>query len=105
MRIRAYKAKTPPAHQASWTKSQRDAFYYGYVAGVEMSSKRFGWRVKTDLLGNFDSFDPISLRRKLNYFCLERRIGSIDKPFYWNGVQVGVHSVECEQKEKHPHEM
>lgn len=101
MQLRLYKGKKELIGQEFWTKRQRDAYYFGYLAGQEAASHQLGIKMKTHLLVDLHFDDPLSLRRKLNYFFLQKGYSLKEKDFYWEGVQIGVFSVKREKKEKH----
>ncbi|WPS85587.1 hypothetical protein SMD22_00575 (plasmid) [Brevibacillus halotolerans] len=75
-------------HGAS--KRQRDAFYYGYVAGVEISNNHQSHEPKTNLLGELETNYPIELETKLNYFFARRGFTTKEKPHFRKGIEWGL---------------
>ncbi|MFF2532262.1 hypothetical protein ACFVS2_25465 [Brevibacillus sp. NPDC058079] len=75
------------------TKKQRDAFYFGYVAGVEIAKKQHQHDSKTNLLGELPKAPSILLKRQLNQFFIRKGFTPKEKPHFRKGIEWGIASV------------
>ncbi|WCF11632.1 hypothetical protein NDS46_30260 (plasmid) [Paenibacillus thiaminolyticus] len=86
--------------QTSMTRSQRDAFYFGHVLGVELASKQYGIKVRTDLLGEVLNTDQFEIQRRINLFFLQKGFALKDKSYFHQGIQIGIKQISQQTKEK-----